>query len=60
MVEAAFGLLDYRKEGYLSSLHQLDQFLRANGKVMAQAELSRILRALSFDQGPYVTYECFR
>lgn len=60
MVEAAFGLLDYRKLGYLSSLNELDQFLRANGKLMSQAELSRIFRVLNFDQGPCVTYECFR
>lgn len=60
MVEEAFRMLNYNQEGYLNSLTDLDQFLRANGKVLTQAELNRIFRVLSFDQGQYITYECFR
>lgn len=58
MVDQAFGFLDCRRTGYLSSLQEIDQFLRSNGKVFSQPELSRIFRVLSFDS-PHVTFEAF-
>ena len=56
MVQQAFTLLDRPKEGVLSSLAGLDQFLRGNGKAVSSDELSRMFRVLSFDRGAHVTF----
>jgi Ca2+-binding EF-hand superfamily protein len=59
-VEEAFTLLDIERKGMISSLADIDRFLRNNGKVASKDELVRIFRVLSFDRDPSVLYETFQ
>lgn len=44
----AFLELDNKHKGYVSSIEELDLFLRRNGKAVGHQELNRIFRVLSF------------
>ena len=46
----AFLELDNRKLGYITSINEIDTFLRRNGKAMSHEELNRIYRVLCFQQ----------
>lgn len=48
--DEAFLELDNKKFGYISSIKELDAFLRRNGKALNNEELTRIFRVLSFQQ----------
>lgn len=55
-VEESFTLLDCEKKGQISSLNQIDRFLRNNGKVATKDELLRIFRVLTFDNNSTILY----
>jgi Ca2+-binding EF-hand superfamily protein len=54
--EEAFILVDQNKNGYISTLEEIDNFLRKNGKQLNKDELNRIYRNLTNQTFGEITY----
>lgn len=54
--EEAFILVDQNKNGYISTLEEIDNFLRKNGKQLNKEELNRIYRNLTNQTFGEITY----